>query len=71
MSVQTRSEGFLRRLLLKAGLAVMSMSPAAAQIPAGSLAFGFGHPSLFSSLRTLTDSNGAAEIAQRGLTLYR
>lgn len=85
MSVQTRSEGFLRRLLLKAGLAVMSMSPAAAlaadddgagntslpnlyldlrttyaQIPAGSLAFGFGHPSLFSTLRTLTASNGAA-----------
>lgn len=30
-----------------------------AQIPAGSLAFGFGHPSLFSTLRTLTALNGA------------
>lgn len=88
MWVQTRSEAFVRRFLLKAGLAVMSMSPAAAlaadddgagstslpnlyldlrttyaQVPAGSLAFGFGHPALFSSLRTLTDSNGAARSA--------
>lgn len=83
MSVQTRSDGVLRRLLLKVGLAVMSMSPAAAlaaddggagntslpslyldlrtsyaQLPAGSLAFGFGHPSLFSTLRTITALNG-------------
>ncbi len=31
-----------------------------AQIPAGSLAFGFGHPSFFTALPTLTGSNSAA-----------
>nr|WP_245284195.1 hypothetical protein [Bradyrhizobium sp. WSM2254] len=31
-----------------------------AQIPAGSLAFGFGHPSFFTALQTLSGPNGAA-----------
>ncbi|SFI58890.1 hypothetical protein [Bradyrhizobium sp. cf659] len=31
-----------------------------AQIPAGSLAFGFGHPSFFTAVQTLTGPNGAA-----------
>lgn len=31
-----------------------------AQVPAGSLAFGFGHPTLFNALQTLATPNGAA-----------
>lgn len=52
MSVQIRREGFLRRLLLKAGVALMSMSPGAALAADDDGAGKAAVPNLYLDLRT-------------------